>query len=418
MTRTSVFLIVDAGRQDYVRPDSMPFLHGLAQQSLTGSMVSPPGFAQRTAFFTGVHPDVSNNLSAYVYDPENSPFRWLRKLGPLPNVVKPYKAFVPARRAIKHITKWVSDSYHTDPAWIPPRYAPFFRLCEDSKPVHDPGALGRTSIFDLCREHGLTYTYRAHPVSGDDDKIHASLVRDLSAGKDYRLYVAQFSIMDQQGHKHGPFADYIQNDCLAELDRKIKEVHGALQDGYSDFDLFVCADHGMAPVEQRVDIQKALRKLPLTPAKDYVVFVNSTLAVLWYQNERARREIEAALPSIPGGRPISDEERRKRRIPTSRQWGDRMFAAHPGTLFWPDYFHVKDSVIKGMHGYLDKTAEQYGMAVLTRSEGIAPGGFEPRSLVDVFPTLCDLLGVPVPEGQEGTSLLAKEPHAARKLVTA
>jgi len=418
MNRTTLFLIVDAGRQDYVRPDSMPFTHQLAQGSLQGSMVSPPGFAQRTAFFTGVHPDTSNNFSAYVYDPEHSPFRWLRKLGPLPNAVKPYKAFVPARRAIKHITKWVSDSYHTDPAWIPPRYQPFFRLCEDSKPVHDPGALGRTSIFDLCRAHGLSYTYRAHPVSGDDDKVHAGLVRDLRSSAPHRFYAAQFSIMDQQGHKHGPFSEHVQRTCLRELDRKIAEVHDALQAGYDAWDLFICADHGMAPVERRVDVQRALRKLPLTPAKDYVVFVNSTLAVLWYENERARREIEAALPGIAGGRPVSDAERRQRRIPTSRQWGDRMFAADPGTLFWPDYFHVKDSVIRGMHGYLDKSAEQYGMAVLARSQGVQPRTFAPRSLVDVFPTLCDLLEVPVPAGQEGMSLFREARHARERMVTA
>jgi predicted AlkP superfamily pyrophosphatase or phosphodiesterase len=410
MSHATLFLIIDAGRRDYIRPETMPFLHGLAQHSLRGSFISPPGFAQRTAFFTGVYPDTSGNLSAFVFDPENSPFAWLRKLGPLPNVVRPRKVFVPARRAIRAISKWTSDCYHTDPAWIPPRYQPFFRPCEDSKPVHDPGALGRTSLFDLCREHGLTYTYRAHPVSGDDEKIHAGLVRDLRAGKDYRLYVAQFSILDQQGHIHGPGSATIQQRCLQSLDEKIAQVHAALGAGYDAWDLVVCADHGMAPVQQRVDVQRALRKLPLKPARDYVVFVNSTLAVFWYITEKGRVEIEAFLPTLQGGRPLDEQERRKRRIPADRRWGDRMFAADPGVLFWPDYFHVSDSVIRGMHGYLDKRAEDYGMAVLASSNGgIQRGSFDPRPLVDVFPTLCNLLDVPVPPGQEGRSVL--EPHA-------
>ena len=411
MTRTTLFVIIDAGRADYIRPDSMPFLHGLAKQGLKGSFISPPGFAQRTAFFTGRYPDTSNNLSAFMFDPDNSPFRWLTKLGPLPNLIRPYKVFVPFRRAIKYITKWTTDCYHTDPGWIPPKFQPFFRPCEDSKPVHDPGALGATSLFDLLREHNKTYTYRAHPVSGDDDAVFRGLVRDLRAGLPHDLYVAQFSILDQQGHIHGPFTDKIQKECLRELDRKLAAVHAAMTAGYDEWELFVCADHGMAPVHQRIDVLAALKRLPVVPAKDYVVFVNSTLAVFWYLTEKGRREIEAALPAIPGTRVVSEEERRERRIPTNRQWGDRMLAANPGVLLWPDYFHVKDSTIRGMHGYLDKREEQYGMAVLASSSDTAGGGtFEPRSLVDVFPTLCDLLEVPVPSTSEGRSVL--ETYAA------
>jgi hypothetical protein len=125
-------------------------------------------------------------------------------------------------------------------------------------------------------------------------------------------------------------------------------------------------------------------------------------------------EIEAALPRIPGGRALSEAERQERRIPTERRWGDRMFAADPGVLFWPDYFHVVDSTIRGMHGYLDKRDETYGMAVLASSNGaIQQGSFEARSLVDVFPTLCDLLDVPTPPTAEGRSALERPMLAAR-----
>jgi predicted AlkP superfamily pyrophosphatase or phosphodiesterase len=411
VSKATLFVIIDAGRADYVRPDSMPFLHGLAQNSMRGSFISPPGFAQRTAFFTGRYPDTSGNLSAFVFDPEGSPFQWLRKLGPLPHIVRPRKIFVPARRAIRMISKWTTDCYHTDPAWIPTRFQPFFRPCEDSKPVHDPGALGATSIFDLCRANDLPYTYRAHPVSGNDDRIYQGLVHDLRASQPYSLVVAQFSILDQQGHIHGPDSSRIQRECLRVLDRKLAGVHAALAAGYDEWDMFICADHGMAPVVRRVNVLQALKRLPVKPARDYVVFVNSTLAVFWYLTEHGRREIEAALPHIGGGTILSDEERRRRRIPTDRRWGDRMFAAEPGVLFWPDYFHVEDSVIRGMHGYLDKRTEQYGMAIVASSgHRTQPGTFEPRPLVDVFPTLCDLLGVKEPDTHEGRSVLAH--HAA------
>ncbi|HEV8361525.1 MAG TPA: alkaline phosphatase family protein [Candidatus Thermoplasmatota archaeon] len=407
MTRTTLFLIIDAGRADYVRAETMPFLHGLASQGMAGGFWSPPGFAQRTCFFTGRYPDTSGNFSAFVFDPEHSPFRWLRRLGPLPLVVRPRKIWWPARKAIQAISERVSDCYHADPAWIPTRFQPFFRPCEDSKPVHDPGALGGTSVFDLARQHAFTFSYRAHPVSGDDDRVRAAVVRELRS-QPSRLVVAQFSVLDQQGHLHGPDSDAIQRRCLPALDRAIAEVHGALTAGSDEWDLFVCADHGMARVERRVDVLRALRKLPAKPARDYVVFVNSTLAVFWYLTEHGRTTIEAALPGIAGARVVERDERRERRMPLEQRWGDRVLAAEPGTLFWPDYFHVQDSVIRGMHGYLDKASEGHGMAVLASSRGTLRGAFAPRPLVDVFPTLCDLLDVRVPGSSEGRSVM---PHA-------
>lgn len=406
MSHATVFIIMDAGRSDYVRPDTMPFLDGLAKQALTGSFESPAGFAQRTVLFTGRYPDTSGNFSAFVFDPDHSPFRWVRRLGPLRGLVRPRRMMYPARLGIQRVTKWATQAYHTDPAWIPPRFLPFFRPCEDMRPIYEPGALGAPSLFDLCRAHGVRFRYLAHPVSGDDEEVSATLVRELRSGAPYDLYVAQFSTPDQQGHVHGPFSDAMQKGFLRQLDEKLATVHAALGAGYDSWDLFVCGDHGMAPVHRQVDVLGALKKLDAKPARDYVVFVNSTLAVLWYLTEKGRREVEAALPQVPGTHVVDEAERARLRIPLERCWGDRMLAAEPGVLFWPDYFHVTNSRILGMHGYLDKVEETHGMALLASSNGHAPtGNLGLRPLVDVFPTLCDLVGAPVPAGQEGTSLL-------------
>lgn len=410
MSHATVFIIMDAGRSDYVRPDSMPFLHGLSKEAIQGSFESPPGFAQRTVMFSGRYPDTSGNFSAFVFDPDASPFRWVRNLGPLGAIIKPRRMMFPLRLGLARITKWITKAYHTDPAWIPPAFLPFFRPCEDMRPLYEPGALGAPSIFDLCRDHGLRFRYLAHPVSGDDEEVHEILVRELRAGAPYELYVAQFSVTDQKGHTHGPFSEAMQKSFLRDLDQKLASIHAALTSGYDSWDLFVCGDHGMAPVERKVDVLAALAKLDIKPAEDYVVFVNSTLAVLWYLTEKGRTAIEAALPGIPGTRVVEDQERRRLRIPLERRWGDRMLAADPGVLFWPDYFHVTDSEIVGMHGYLDKREETHGTAVLASSDGEAkPRSVGLRPLVDVFPTLCELLGIPVPAGQEGESLLRISP---------
>lgn len=417
MRHTTVFLILDAARADYVQRDAMPFLDGLGRSGITGSFESPPGFAQRTVLFTGRNPDTSGNFSAFVYDPEASPFQWLDRLGPLARLVRPRRIFYPARWAIAKLTQRLTGAYHADPAWIPPRYLPYFRPCEDVRPVYDPGALGGTSLFDLCREADLSYRYLAHPLSGDDDEVHATLVRELRQGAPYDLYVAQLSATDEEGHHHGPHSAHVRETVLPKLDQRLASIHAALDAGYDSWDLFVCGDHGMAPVERRVNVLDHLDGIDAKPGQDYVLFVNSTLAVFWYCTTKGRDAVEAVLPDVPGADVLRHDQRRRLRIPTDRRWGDRMLAAQPGVLFWPDYFHVTDSTIRGMHGYLDKRTETHGLCVLASKDGGVPHrDVGRRSLVDVFPTLCDLLGVPVPPEQEGTSLLHQEvpPVEARR----
>lgn len=406
MSHATIFLILDAGRSDYIDPARMPFLDGLSQQSLTCRFESPPGFAQRTTFFTGRYPDTSGNFSAYAFDPENSPFAWVENLDPASRILKPRKIMWPGRWAIDKMTGWLNDAHHTDPAWIPPRILPYFRPCEDEQPVDEPGALGAPSIFDACRNHGLNYRYLAHPISGDDEAVTREIVRELRAGASHELYVAQLSALDEQGHTHGPDSRVMDERVLPTVDSRIASVHAALEANLDTWDLFVCGDHGMAPVDQRVDVLAHLDQADAEPGEDYVAFVNSTLVVLWYLTPTGRQEIEPLLDAIPGTHTLDEEDRANHRIPTSERWGHRMLAAGPGVLFWPDYFHVTDSTVRGMHGYLDKSTEGYGACVLASNRDRVPTrSLQHRSLVDVFPTLCDLLDVPIPQTQEGSSLL-------------
>lgn len=407
MTHATLFIILDGARSDYVRPQTMPFLHGLSQTSLSGSFESTAGFAQRSVLFSGRYPDTSGNFSQFVFDPDNSPFKWIKGLGPLGAAVKPRKAFFPARMAIQKVTTWKTGASGTDPAWIPPKFLPYFATCGDRSPLDLPGALGSPSLFDLCREQGLTYRYFSNPVVGDDDATHEVLARELRDGAPCDLYVARFSATDHTGHKEGPASDAMRKEHLPKLDRRLAGLHAALDAGYDSWDFFVCGDHGVAPVERRVDVLGALREhCRAKPGKDYVVLINSTLAVFWYLTEKGQREVEAILTRVPGTHVVSESERRRRRIPLARQSGDRMLAAEPGVLFSPDHFHAAETVVVGMHGYLDKREEGHGALILASSGNRLPArSVGLRPLVDAFPTLCDLLKLPPPTGQEGCSLL-------------
>ncbi len=435
-TVPTFMLIIDAARADYITEDRTPFLWSLREKGTSGQFESPPGFAQRTTMFTGTYPDTSGNFSAFGYDPDASPFRWVSKLGPLHALYRPRKIMFPARVAVKHITRLLTGAFHTDPAWIPAHYLPFFEVVEDTRPIFDPDALPFTSIFDLLRAENKSFKYLAHPVSGNDSDIFQRAVHTYRSGELCDFVVAQFSNTDERGHRHGPVLPlgwepaigqtredqaYLDR-TIAEIDQRIKRVDEVMQRRVGDHNILVLGDHGMAPVRRRVDILEALRSADARPAKDYVVFLDSTFAKFWFHTEHAERVVTEVLDGLGCGHVLSAEERRDLRIDfTHRRYGDLMFAADPGVLFWPDYFHVVDSSIKGMHGYVDKREETYGALVCSGPDVERGKYVGVRSLVDVFPTLCDLLGVPVTRHSEGSTLLSAgnvrgvDPVAAREV---
>lgn len=432
MRETTFLLILDACRRDYITPENAPFLHGLMQRSLTASIESPPGFTQRTTMFTGTYPDTSGAFSAFGYDPQRSPFKWVGKLGPLNRMYQPRKVLFPFRVAVKHVSKWTSGQYHTDPAWIPGPYLPHFSVVEDHKPIFEEGAMLHTGIFDLLRAQGRSFKYLAHPISGNDDEIHQMVLDTFRNKEDHAFVFAQFSDLDEGAHHKGPLvpegytpaANQTEADRefmrrqIREIDRKCAEIHEALAANYDRFHFLAIGDHGMAPVMQKVNMLALVQSLPLKPGRDYTLFLNSTIANLWFHTERAEELIVDALTDVSFGRIVSQQERRERRIPTDRKYGDLMFAADPGVLFWPDYFHVIEHDIKGMHGYLDKGihwpprdgadtwgAETTGVLIMDSPTLGAPRDVGLRNLVDVFPTLCALAGVDVPRTNEGRSFL-------------
>lgn len=105
------------------------------------------------------------------------------------------------------------------------------------------------------------------------------------------------------------------------------------------------------------------------------------------------------------GRVIDEELARAHAIP----WGDSRFGdliwwANPGVLIFPDYFHARDDRNKGMHGYDSNHPDMHGF-FLAWGPGIAPARLPRAELVDVCPTLCQLIGVRAPKAAIGRSLV-------------
>jgi predicted AlkP superfamily pyrophosphatase or phosphodiesterase len=215
--------------------------------------------------------------------------------------------------------------------------------------------------------------------------------------------------LDRVGHAYGPDSA----ERYAEIrivDAGVRDIVELAQSRFDEVHILVFGDHGMAFVNQLVDVQSILQKLPCRLGKDYLVFLDSTMARFWFFTDSARGVITEALHGISGGHVLSEEELNRYHLNYQHnRFGDLFFIADGGGLVLPNYYQ-KNRPIKGMHGYLPEVPEQHSL-FLVHSPRV-PVGYrfqEPQDMRRIFPTVLDLLDLPRPFHTRVESLLANQP---------
>jgi hypothetical protein len=411
MSRSVVLVSVPGLRADAVRPATMPFLHGLARSSVSSELDAVPGHAQPVALFTGKPPAETGLFTSHLHAPAASPYTWLR-LVPQRNeeVVRPRHRFLPVRRIVRAVTRMASGATWPDPAWIPLSVLPYLRPVEGVESMDEPRAFGATSLFDLCRFRGIRHRLVEGRALDGEFAWPSHLVRALRGPAGQGLHVVRSLAIEQAATRFGPASDVVREEALRRLDDDLASLHAVLTTRQSRWDLVVCAEHGVAPVGRLVDLPAALAETKLRPGRDYVPLIHTTLASIWCRDAAAEARLRAALLDLSDCTLLDEAARVRAGVPESA--GDLVLAAHPGAAFWRDHFHPPGPPVRGAHGYLDRALEGRGVIVAASSHHSGlPGGASTRSVLDVLPTLCEVLGIPRPPGLAGESLIAA-PRAA------
>ena len=136
------------------------------------------------------------------------------------------------------------------------------------------------------------------------------------------------------------------------------------------------------------------------------MFLDSTMVRFWFFSDRAERLIVDLLDNIEGGHILSQAEKDKYHLNYSHnKFGDIIFLVDPGVLIFPNFYQNKRPV-KGMHGYAPETPDQQSALLIHFPKVKETKRFEePVDMRRVFPTLLDLLDLPIPEGTTAKSLL-------------
>jgi predicted AlkP superfamily pyrophosphatase or phosphodiesterase len=274
--------------------------------------------------------------------------------------------------------------------------------------VYHEGALGVESIFDVMRAEDIEFEYLVYPDVSTDAGLTERLVSEVKKPSPKDVYLGQFISSDRDVHKTGVNSTE-RVEITEKIDKYIDIIRTACEKHLDIYNICIIGDHGMMDVKTYVDIYAKLTdysdRKGLSMGEDFLLFLDSTLARFWFFTDEAKellsQFVENDLSKL--GEVINEDRATQKRLPDDRRYGDLIWEANPGVLIYPDYFHRAEKY-NAMHGYDSEVPEMKGFALAYGTE--APESTSSDvDLIDICPTLCDLIGIPYPEKNEGTSMI-------------
>ncbi len=368
--KTTLVVLLDAFRWDYLNPEDTPFLWSMKDKGVHVKKIHNPGmYCERSCFMTGATPDVTGNYFAMsMMPPGYKRASW----EPIFNVPSHIRSRLCMTEDVK--PDFVEDAFYNP----------------DTDQVIE-------SIWDVLRDEDKTFQFEACAALGikqwKGKTTHGPrtiFIRDgLEKGHD--LYYQQISETDQMAHIHGVNSEVFRG-VLRHFDEEVRGTYHLANDIYEDVNLLVFGDHGMEDVEKIVDI--SLNLTPYNELWDYMYLKSSAAIQFWVFNSKVRDKILDDRQLNKHGRFIES--------PSPRQ-GDLIWLADNGIMVNPCHFHNRGDVQRAMHGWDPEWEPMQGTAIIV--DGEHAGTVDTGSLIDICPTICDLVGIRYPEMNSGRSLI-------------
>lgn len=398
----TILLQLDAFRFDYLSGFDTPFLSNLKTEGISGTLVPTFGFEPDAAYIAGLYPDQADGGVQFWCDPAGSPFWFVSYLPKCLN----HLSRVPELVMRKLLTKAVRP-FCKAPTFSMAR-VPFHLLWHFSFPMkfgmEHQDFCNTDTVFDLLRESGKGWLFHCSPNNKVDLK---SVVRraemDLHPPQSFAFF--HIGNLDRIGHQYGPHSPELKKE-LSKVDAGIKAIWQFAKERFDVVHFLVIGDHGMMEVEQTLNIGRVLENLSLKLGKDYLYFLDSTMARFWFFSNHAKKLVTKKLNEITEGHILTKEELDRYHLNYSHnRFGDIIFLADPGVLIFPNFYQNR-SPVKGMHGYAPETPDQQSMLLIHSPRVQIPNRLEsPVDMRRIFPTILDLLALPIPEGCKLQSLI-------------
>ena len=343
-SRVHIFVLIDALGWKFV--EGREFLCDLLPYRVPLRTVLGYSSGAIPSILSGQSPAQNGHWNLYYYDPEKSPFRWLRHFHFLPNRVLDSRI---ARKLLKEMGRRVLGLGPLFECCVSPRILPWFNWVE-KRDLYGPGGIsGASSIFDRLEEDGIPYCVYSYREM-DDKEILEQAQRDLEAGK-ASFFFLYLSEMDMFLHMHCG-DDRQLGQRLDWYAAELRDMFCLAQELDPEASFTIVSDHGMTPVKHQHDLVQDVESLGFQMPVDYLAVYDSTMARFWFFDEGARQAIRERLTSLSCGRILDPSELQRLGVffPDSR-YGELVFLLHPGWLLSRSDFNGHGWSPVGMHGY-------------------------------------------------------------------
>ena len=296
------------------------------------------------SILTGRSPRDHGHWSYFYYSPKTSPFKALNLLRALPKSLSD-------RGRVRHwLSRLLAKAYGFTGYFqiynMPLKFAGLFDYCEKHD-IFKPGGMNHgDNIFDVLKENAVPY-HVSDWHNSEEDNLKAC--RDEIEQGEIRFAFLYMASMDGLLHQVGKESSKV-DEKITWYEREMKQILDVAQEHYDEVRVHICSDHGMATVNETIDLMKTIESLPLEYGKDYVAVYDSTMARFWFHNDTARSVICKALDEEGLGRILSDDELTELGCDFDNQkFGETIFLVDPGVIIVPSHMGLKP--ITGMHGY-------------------------------------------------------------------
>ncbi len=345
------YIIVDGLGYAQIQRAEMPFLKqlglGMSVRPLRTLLAYSSGIYP--SMWSGCYPEEHGVWSEFFFDPSAGP-------GMTDGL-----RFLPISMDLQRGTKYLLvqalariGMHPKDYFGLPPSVERFFRrVASDYRslpPVRPPGIPMIDTVMNRAG-HTWEFVYTGDFVRNPPSREHIA-GWSMNDSLFYSL-----SDADEAGHQFGPDTQAYRQ-FLSRLDNRLQSLVTSLQTQNTGIEIYLFSDHGMNRVHQRVNLLAHLQNSHLTLGRDYVVFLNSTLASFWFLRPRAEGTIREMLARVPGGRALGPDDLARYHLRfADNRYGDLLFLADPGMEIVPNFMSLTRRVGGGMHGYAPEDPE-------------------------------------------------------------
>lgn len=398
----TIFIQLDALREDYITDSDSPFIWELAREGMRGRLQPTFGFEPDGAYLAGLYPDESDGGAHFWRKPDKSLFKFVKWL---PDFLGRLDG-LPGRISRKLLTKLIRINKKWQYEFMP--CAPYAVLKEfaPAPKLFPPGARGSEikDLFFLCNENNILWFFHGSPQHRVGVDAGVSRIK-LSLFPPVKFAFWHIGDLDSAGHRFGPKSPELKKG-VKRIGEKISEVVALLKKRFGDLHIVIIGDHGMAEVQSCFDIAGHLRSHNINGEKAPLFFIDSTMVRFWFSQPSQREYIRNALEGLSVGRILEKKDLERYHLNyRHNRFGDLIYLAEPGVLFSPNYFQGR-SLVKGMHGYAPECQEQQSAFII--SSPLVTASWHIDQSVDmrrIFPTVLKLLGIEKPQGCELESII-------------